>query len=65
MSKHTIIETQNLTKVYGLGDASVAALNGVSLKIDSGEFVAIKLENKLSVYRLPAVCEGPRATRRK
>ncbi len=41
MSKHTIIETQNLTKVYGLGDASVAALNGVSLKIDSGEFVAI------------------------
>jgi putative ABC transport system ATP-binding protein len=41
MSKHTIIETQNLTKVYGLGDATVAALNGVSLKIDSGEFVAI------------------------
>ena len=31
----------------------------------SGEFVAIKLENKLSIYRLPAVCEGPRATRRK
>jgi hypothetical protein len=31
----------------------------------SGEFVAIKLENKLSIYRLPAVCEGPRETRRK
>jgi hypothetical protein len=31
----------------------------------SGEFVAIRLENKLSIYRLPAVCEGPRATRRK
>jgi hypothetical protein len=31
----------------------------------SGEFVAIKLENKLSIYRPPAVCEGPRATRRK
>jgi hypothetical protein len=31
----------------------------------SGEFVAIKLEDKLSIYRLPAVCEGPRATRRK
>ncbi len=30
----------------------------------SGEFVAIKLENKLSIYRLPAVCEGPRVTRR-
>jgi hypothetical protein len=30
----------------------------------SGEFVAIKLGNKLSVYRLPAVCEGPRVTRR-
>jgi hypothetical protein len=31
----------------------------------SGEFVAIKLGNRLSIYRLPAVCEGPRATRRK
>src|ERR1700722_20317160 len=31
----------------------------------SGEFVAIKLGNKLSIYRLPAVCEGPRANRRK
>jgi putative ABC transport system ATP-binding protein len=41
MSSHTIIETQDLTKVYGLGDASVTALNGVSMKIDSGEFVAI------------------------
>jgi putative ABC transport system ATP-binding protein len=41
MSKQTIIETQNLTKVYGVGDASVTALNGVSLKIASGEFVAI------------------------
>lgn len=26
----------------------------------SGEFVAIKLENKLSVYRLPSACAGPR-----
>ena len=31
----------------------------------SGEFVAITLKDKLSIYRLPAVCEGPRATRRK
>jgi putative ABC transport system ATP-binding protein len=41
MSTQTIIETQNLTKVFGTGDASVTALNGVSLKIASGEFVAI------------------------
>jgi putative ABC transport system ATP-binding protein len=41
MSKQTIIETQNLTKVFGTGDASVKALNGISLKIGSGEFVAI------------------------
>jgi putative ABC transport system ATP-binding protein len=41
MSKQTIIETKNLTKVYGTGDASVTALNGISLKIMSGEFVAI------------------------
>jgi hypothetical protein len=30
----------------------------------SGEFVAIKVEGDLSVYRLPSVCEGPRVTRR-
>ncbi|GAB4505629.1 MAG: ABC transporter ATP-binding protein [Anaerolineales bacterium] len=36
-----IIETRDLTKVYGMGDVSVAALNGVSMTIDEGEFVAI------------------------
>ena len=41
MSTQTIIETQDLTKVYGEGDASVTALNGVSLKIQAGEFIAI------------------------
>src|SRR5258707_4539809 len=30
----------------------------------SGEFVAIKVENSLSVYRLSSVCEGPKVTRR-
>src|SRR5882757_1925697 len=30
----------------------------------SGEFVAIKVENTLSIYRLPSECPGPRVTRR-
>jgi hypothetical protein len=30
----------------------------------SGELVAIKLGNKVSVYQLPSVCEGPRVGRR-
>jgi hypothetical protein len=30
----------------------------------SGEFVAIKVGNALSVYRLPSVCEGRKVTRR-
>jgi putative ABC transport system ATP-binding protein len=36
-----IIETQNLRKVYGMGDVQVAALDGVDVRIDEGEFVAI------------------------
>jgi putative ABC transport system ATP-binding protein len=36
-----IIETVDLEKVYGMGDIRVAALDGVSIQIDPGEFVAI------------------------
>src|SRR5574342_942553 len=36
-----IIETLDITKVYGMGDISVAALNGVSIEIHSGEYVAV------------------------
>jgi putative ABC transport system ATP-binding protein len=37
----TIIEIVDIAKVYGMGDISVAALNGVSMQIEAGEFVAI------------------------
>ena len=41
MSAQTIIATQDLRKVYGTGDSAVTALDGISLEIKSGEFVAI------------------------
>ncbi|WP_343210180.1 ABC transporter ATP-binding protein [Anaerolentibacter hominis] len=37
----TILETKDLRKVYGEGDAQVHALDGIDLTIEKGEFVAI------------------------
>ncbi len=42
MSKKTpVIELIDLKKVFGFGDARHAALNGVNLKVQKGEFIAI------------------------
>jgi putative ABC transport system ATP-binding protein len=40
-SARTIIETIDVTKIYGMGDIMVAALKGVNMQVNSGEFVAI------------------------
>ena len=37
----TILETQGLKKIYGSGETAVHALDGVDLRVKSGEFVAI------------------------
>jgi putative ABC transport system ATP-binding protein len=36
-----LIQTENLTKVYGTGETAVVALDHVSMSVDSGEFVAV------------------------
>ncbi len=36
-----ILKAKGLTKVYGKGEAKVAAVNGVDLSVEEGEFVAI------------------------
>ena len=36
-----IIQTTDLTKVYTMGEHKVAALGGVSVRIDEGEFVSV------------------------
>ncbi len=41
MSERIIIKTEDVRKIYGMGDIQVAALNGVSINIKEGEFVAI------------------------
>lgn len=37
----TVIDLQGLSKIYGLGESSVVALDSVDLKVEKGEFVAI------------------------
>ena len=36
-----ILETADLSKIYGQGDTAVRALDGVSIKVEKGEFVAV------------------------
>lgn len=37
----TILETKELKKIYGSGDTAIHALDGVNLKVEHGEFMAI------------------------
>ncbi len=37
----SILTTENLTKIYGTGENEVRALDGVSIKINKGEFLAV------------------------
>ncbi len=41
MGQRTIIEAIDIRKIYGMGGVSVAALDGVSIQIKEGEFVAV------------------------
>ncbi len=41
MNEKTVIQTTDLTKIYGMGDIRVAALDGVDVRIEEGEFVAV------------------------
>lgn len=36
-----ILETRNLSKTYGRGDAAVCALRGTDLELKEGQFTAI------------------------
>ena len=41
MENIKIIETIDITKIFGMGDISVEALKGINIQINAGEFVAI------------------------
>ena len=37
----SLIQAENLTKIYGTGETAVTALDHVNLRVDAGEFVAV------------------------
>jgi len=37
----SLIQTDNLTKVYGAGETAITALDQVNLNVNAGEFVAV------------------------
>jgi putative ABC transport system ATP-binding protein len=39
--RHPLVELQGVSKVYGSGTVAMQALDGVDLRIDEGEFVAV------------------------
>lgn len=41
MTDEIILKAENLVKTYGSGDTAINALNGVSLEVKKGEFVAV------------------------
>lgn len=53
-----LIETTNLTKVYGKGEAAVTALNGINLRILAGEFVAVMGPSGCGKSTLLHLCGG-------
>ena len=38
---HPVIEIENLTRVYQMGETEVRALDGVTIKVEPGEFLAV------------------------
>ena len=37
----SLIETQDLTKIYGSGETALRALNKINLRVEAGEFIAV------------------------
>ena len=50
MKQEVIIQVENITKVYGMGDAQVNALDGVSLEIKENEWQKIMDVNLKSMF---------------
>ena len=55
MADQPLIRFERVSKVYGMGETEVRALDGIDLRIDDGEFVGVADEDEAGEWFKPSL----------